>query len=101
MNIFQFIAVFLDLSIAFLILYLLLMIIVLFFQQLYIRTRCQYRGFKEKPGRACVVCKYQKECSRAWKSKDYVQYIFCRASHPDQAQELFDEIQPEEESNPK
>ena len=100
-KILQFISVFLDLSIALCILYALLMVIVFFFQQLYIRIQCRYRGFREKPGRACVICKYQSECDRAWKSEEYKQYILRRASHPDQAQELFDEIRAEEESKPK
>ena len=100
-KILQFISVCLDLTIALCILYALLMVIVFYSQQLYIRIRCRYRGFREKPGRACAICKYQSECGRAWTSEEYKQYILRRASHLDQAQELFDEIRAEEESKPK
>ena len=100
-KILQFIAVFLDLSIALCVLYALLMAIVLSFRQLYFRIRCGYRGFKEKPGRVCVICKYQGECDRAWESEEYKQYILRRASHPDQARGMLYEIRPEEESKPK
>lgn len=97
----QFVAVFLDLGIASFFILALLFTIVTFFQQVYIRMRCKYRGFKEKPGRACVICDYQGECYRAWKSREYERYFFCRISHPDQAQTLFDEIQAEEEAKSK
>lgn len=100
-KILPFITVFLDCCIACLLLYVLWIVVVVSIQQLYIRIRCRYRGFREKPGRACVICKYQSECGRAWKSEEYKQYILRRASYPEQAQELFDEIRAEEESKPK
>ena len=95
-TILQLLAVFLDCCIAGLILYVLWIAVSAAFQQLYIRMRCKYRGFKEKPGRACVICDYQRKCGRAWKSKEYERYFFCRITHPDQAQKLFEEIREEE-----
>lgn len=100
-KILQFIAVFLDLGLFLFSLCALPIMLIFFFQQIYIRMRCKYRGFREKPGRACVICKYQKECVRASESEEYERYFFCRISHPDQAQELFDEIRAEEESKLK
>ena len=97
----QFIVVLLDCCIVGLLLYVLWIAMAVSFQQLYIRIRCGYRGFKEKPGRACVICKYQGECGRAWESEEYRQYILRRVSHPDQARGMLDEIRAEEESKPK
>lgn len=97
-KIIQFIAVFLELGTACFILYALLLLVIEFFQQLHIRMRCKYRGFREKPGRACVICKDQEDCNRACKSREYAEYFFCRISHPDQAREMFDEIRAEEKA---
>lgn len=97
----QFLAVFLDLCILCCLLYSLLLIVIVSIEQLCIRTRCKYKGRKEKPGRACVICDDQDQCSRAWQSEEYQKYFFCRFSHPDQAQKLFDEIRAEEETKSK
>lgn len=101
MKFLQFIAVFSDLGIICCFLYALFLMVKLFSRQIYIRTRCRYRGLMEKPGRACVICDYQGECGRARKSKEYERYFFLRFSDPDQAQELFDEIRAEGEVKSK
>lgn len=100
-KILQFIVVFLDLSTVCFFLLALLYTVIAFFQQIYIRIHCKYRGLTEKPGRGCVTCDYQEECGRAWESQEYQHYFFNRTLHPDQAQALFDEIQAEEDAKSK
>ncbi|MCX4372960.1 MAG: hypothetical protein OSJ58_14290 [Dysosmobacter sp.] len=66
--------------------------------QFYIRKMCRYRGVKEKPGRACVICAYNEKCSRAKSSKEYKQFAYYRKVLPDRAKALFDEIWAEEKA---
>lgn len=61
-------------------------------KQHYIRALCKYKGAKEQPGAACVICAYHHQCDRASQSKEYKQYSYCRRVLPDQAKALFDEI---------
>lgn len=61
-------------------------------KQRYIRKLCKYRGGREKPGSACVICAYHHQCARAKQSTEYKWYSYCRRVLPDKAKELFDEI---------
>lgn len=89
---------FLDLAILFCLLCAFVLLIAALVQQIYIRTKCRYKGFREKPGRACVICEHHSQCERAWKSESYEQYFHCRITSPDQAKKLFDEIWREEQA---
>lgn len=71
----------------------------LFVNQYYIRKLCRYRGTDKKPGQACVICAYNDKCSRAKKSKEYLQFSYFRRVIPDRAKEIYDEAWSTEKSN--
>lgn len=96
MNLFQHLVLLIDWAILWCFIYALWIIISGFIYQLYIRTRCRYKGIKEKPGRACVICDHQRQCDRAMKSEEYKQYFQCYITSPEQAKKMFDEIWAEE-----
>ena len=69
-----------------------------FLKQRYVRKLCKYRGARQKTGRACVICAYHHDCSRAKQSEAYRAYSYYRRVLPDQAKEIFDEIWEEEKA---